>query len=113
MIDWKCSKEDFTLILAVAMRVQKEYPEYPDKQSILLMDLQACHGNGCPLDLEGMMHADRLDLMHDVLGIRRHINRDTGKLEGCFEPRYAKRFHPSPASPQWETATPGCDGPDY
>lgn len=21
--------------------------------------------------------------------------------------------HPSPASPQWETATPGCDGPDY
>ena len=21
--------------------------------------------------------------------------------------------HPSPASPQWETATPGCDGADY
>lgn len=21
--------------------------------------------------------------------------------------------HPSPASPLWETATPGCDGPDY
>lgn len=89
MINWKCSNEDFDLILAVALRVEQEMPDYPYKRSTLLMDLQACHGNGCPLHLAQMVHGDLFDLLHDVLGIRRHINRDTGKLEGCFVPRFA------------------------
>jgi len=55
-----------------------------------LMDLEACHCNGCPLDLVALAEALRdEDVIHDVAGITRHLNRDTGKLEGFFRPRYA------------------------
>jgi hypothetical protein len=56
----------------------------------LMMDLEACHCNGCPLDLVSLLEAARdVDLVHDVAGIRRHLNRETGKLEEFFRPRYA------------------------
>jgi hypothetical protein len=55
-----------------------------------LMDLEACHCNGCPLDLVELASAPREeDVIHDVAGIARHLNRDTGKLEGHFWPRYS------------------------
>jgi hypothetical protein len=54
------------------------------------MDLEACHTHGCPLDLERMREAKKSDLMHDVAGIRRHLDRDTGELRDCFLPRFAK-----------------------
>ena len=61
------------------------------------MDLTACHANGCPLNLDRMIDATREDagsplhfsLWHDVTGIHRHLNRETGKLEDCFMPRLA------------------------
>jgi hypothetical protein len=53
------------------------------------MDLTACHLNGCPLRLEDMAKADDFNFAHDVLGIRRHLNRETGQLEDCFVPRFA------------------------
>lgn len=52
------------------------------------MDITACHLNGCPLDLPGLADASIGDFNHDVMGIRKFINRETGKLEGDF-PRYA------------------------
>jgi len=52
------------------------------------MDLTACHLNGCRLDLDGLLTATPSDLIHDVAGIMRHINRQTGQLEDCFLPRY-------------------------
>ena len=42
------------------------------------------------LDLEAMLYADDHNFLHDVLGIIRHMNRTTGKLENCFLPRYSK-----------------------
>ena len=57
------------------------------------MDLTACHANGCALDLEGLLSASPSDLIHDVAGIMSHINRETGKLEDCFSPRYAMVYH--------------------
>jgi hypothetical protein len=53
------------------------------------MDITACHCNGCPLKLDELARADEANFAHDVLGIRRHINRRTGQLEDCFLPRYA------------------------
>ncbi len=53
------------------------------------MDIAATHANGCPLRLEELRDADGFNFAHDVLGIRRHLNRDTGKLEGHFLPRFA------------------------
>lgn len=55
----------------------------------LIMDLSACHLNGCELDLEALNKATPGNLMHDVMGIHHHINRDTGKLENFFLPRFA------------------------
>jgi hypothetical protein len=83
------TKEDFDLAVDVAQRVLREFTNYPDDQRTLIMDLNACHSNGCPLDFAGLAKANMLDLSHDIYGIRQHINRDTGKLEGCFMPRYA------------------------
>lgn len=54
------------------------------------MDLSATHANGCPLKLEELLKADKFNLLHDLMGIRNHINRKTGKLERFFLPRYAR-----------------------
>ncbi len=57
----------------------------------LQMDVTACHANGCRLKLHELMNAPDFDFAHDVFGIQRHIDRDTGKLGHCFVPRYAER----------------------
>lgn len=54
------------------------------------MDITACHLNGTPLKLNALLAADSANFAHDVFGIRRHLNRETGKLEDCFCPRYAE-----------------------
>jgi len=90
MINWNCSKEDFKLILKIAERVEDDISNYPDNRQTLLMDLNACHSNGCPLRLAELFVAEDFDFTHDIFGIRSHINRNTGKLEDCFVPRYAE-----------------------
>ena len=55
-----------------------------------LMDLTAAHRNACALDLRNLLAADDFNFGHDVLGIRRHLNRETGELGGCFVPRFAR-----------------------
>lgn len=55
------------------------------------MDITACHCNGNPLDLSRLLEADDFNFAHDILGIRAHINRDTGALENCFSPRFSAR----------------------
>lgn len=56
----------------------------------VMMDIEACHCNGCPLDLDGLATAKTSDFVHDLTGITANLNRKTGKLENCFVPRYAK-----------------------
>jgi len=53
------------------------------------MDISACHANGCPLRLEKLLAATDFDFSHDILGIRKNLNRETGGLYGNFHPRYA------------------------
>lgn len=71
---------------AAAMREQRGMKV--DRLS-LLMDITACHLNGTPLKLAELLAADDFNLAHDVFGIERHMNRETGKLEGFFMPRFA------------------------
>lgn len=63
-------------------------PRKCDKLS-LTMDIAAVHCNGNPLRLEEMLRADDFNLAHDVFGIQRHLNRETGKLGGHFLPRFS------------------------
>lgn len=55
----------------------------------LQMDLAATHANGTPLDFGKLFQAPDDSFGHDVLGIRRHLDRETGKLGGHFLPRCA------------------------
>lgn len=57
----------------------------------MMMDITACHANGCALNLAGLLNADDFNFAHDVYGISTHINRKTGKLEHCFCPRFIER----------------------
>lgn len=57
------------------------------------MDLSATHANGCLMDYALMLEADDFNFIHDFCGIRRHIDRTTGKLGGFFLPRFAAKQH--------------------
>ncbi|ANA12892.1 DUF6874 family protein [Acetobacter oryzifermentans] len=64
-----------------------------DLENVLLstrMDLIATHANGCPMDFARMRKADDFNILHDVVGIKNHLNRKTGRLERMFLPRFAK-----------------------
>lgn len=54
------------------------------------MDLCAVHANGNPLRLEALLEADDFNFCHDIYGIRRHLDRDTGKLGDFFSPRFSR-----------------------
>ena len=53
----------------------------------LTMDLVACHANGMPLRLADLLATDDFNFVHDVWGIQRHIDRNTGRFE-TFLPRF-------------------------
>ncbi len=89
-ISFKVSKPDALKISAIVKRVVAE-KFHPDDAMTISMDITACHANGCPLDLDRLLAAPVADLGHDVLGIRRHISRETGVIGGCFLPRYAAK----------------------
>lgn len=92
MLNWHTSKQDFEWITKIADRAsmfaERQGREYPYREA--LMDITAAHANGCPLRLEELYTASPFDFTHDVFGIANHINRQTGKLDGRFLPRYAR-----------------------
>lgn len=54
------------------------------------MDVTTTNASGCPLDLERLLSFDDENFGHDVFGIRRHIDRNTGALGDFFLPRCAR-----------------------
>lgn len=86
MINWNATKADFEIIDAIAHRACNFLAV--DFQRIE-MDIVACHLNGNPLDLQRLLEADTFEFAHDILGIKNHINRNTGELENCFVPRFS------------------------
>lgn len=54
------------------------------------MDIEAVHCNCIPLRLEDMLNADEFSLIHDICGINRNLNRETGQIENFFLPRFSK-----------------------
>lgn len=91
-MNWTTTRHDFEWIAKIADRATaiacEQGYDYPYRDA--LMDVTAVHANGCPLELKELYSAPRFDFTHDIGGIRRHINRETGQLENCFVPRYAR-----------------------
>lgn len=61
----------------------------PYARAVVNLDVTACHANGCKLKLSELASARDSDFMHDILGIRRNIDRTTGRLRNSFVPRSA------------------------
>ena len=91
-INWSLEYPDERIIHQIVDRAMELYNavQVDDDRTTCLMDITACHLNACPLDLQKLLDADDGNFAHDVLGIRRHINRNTAQLEDCFIPRCAK-----------------------
>ena len=91
MIKWTHDRYVMQIESAIAQRAvlmaQSFNIDY--KQMDAIMDIDACHCNGCPLKLQELLDADDFNFAHDVFGIRSNINRKSGELENCFLPRYA------------------------
>lgn len=62
------------------------------RRTNLTMDMAACHASGNPLRLADMVKADDFNLFHDVAGISRHIDRETGELLNFFSPRFTDQL---------------------
>ena len=91
MISFAISKEDHMKVMRLVDRpeaLSSKFGRKLDRRS-LVMDLTACIANGTPLKLDDLLIADDGNFAHDVFGIARHIDRQTGQLGDCFLPRYA------------------------
>ena len=82
------SEQELKIISKIIKRVHNVIVDYPDDNLTLFMDIENCHKQ-IPLNLKGLLLSDNSDLIHDICGIRRHINRSSGQMEGIFVPRCA------------------------
>ncbi len=88
MPSFKTTRAEIDTIQAIVRRAEK-MSLCPDRLE-LDMDITACHANGCVLDLKKLLAFPDFDFVHDIVGIRRHINRTNGKMLDYFLPRSAK-----------------------
>jgi len=98
MIDFATTPRDRDTIRRIAQRAAALYRTHGTRRKVMEieMDLAATHLNGCPLDLDRLEEASDVNLMHDIGGIARHLDRDessdtAGQLLNCFFPRFALR----------------------
>jgi hypothetical protein len=80
--------KDIDLICQIADRACNQF-NINDKLN-LEMDIIAIHANDVGLRLTELLKADDFNFAHDIFGITSNINRETGKLENCFLPRFSK-----------------------
>ena len=95
MITFKATPAERELSLAIARRAVRIASAHTIDYSLITaqMDILATHLNGCPLKLQELLDANDSNFIHDVFGIRNHLNRETGKLEDFFDPRYSQPEH--------------------
>ena len=76
---------DFPLVLLIAKRANEFAPDIP--RLAIAMDIDCVHARH-PLRIEELLAADDANFTHDVFGIMKHLNRETGELENFFVPRF-------------------------
>jgi hypothetical protein len=88
MVNFKVTKQEAAIIHMIAKVAARRFNL--DCLEIE-MDITACHANGNPLELRKLFGANDFEFAHDVLGIHKHIDHETGQLRECFLPRYSKQ----------------------
>ncbi len=86
-VKFNATKKEVEIIAAIAKRIHAKVPGYDEVDC--QMDVNAVHSNGCKLRLADLLAADDFNFAHDVIGISRHLDRETGKLPETFLPRFA------------------------
>ncbi len=85
------TKDEAKLIAKIAKRAslmaQNLGIEYVHMDAF--MDVEAVFSAGKLSRIAELADAGDGNFAHDVFGIRRHLNRTTKQLEGCFLPRYS------------------------
>lgn len=81
-------KEEFLTIVKICERAEKMNINKGDRFT-MIMDLDNTN-QSIGLKLNELLNACDIDFVHDITGIQSNINRETGKLENYFLPRYAK-----------------------
>ena len=84
--------DEHETVMMIANRAERLYFDagQPRDRLSIYMDISAAH-EACPLRLGELLDADDVNFAHDVGGIGRHLNRDTGQLLDCFVPRFARQ----------------------
>ena len=79
--------EQIDLALAIGERAKR----IDDNLSVtaVAMDLIVCHRGVFPLRLQEMLTCPEGDLMHDIYGLRQHLNVLDAVMNDCFLPRLA------------------------
>ncbi len=81
-------KERTHLIHEIAVRGCKIYHDAGIRYPLIdaHMDIDYTDQSN-PLDLQKLLDFNAHDFIHDIAGIRRHLDRRTLKLTDCFSPR--------------------------
>lgn len=97
-MNFKISADEYTLAGRIAQRAvgiaEAQQPHLKrnrlnELRRTFFMDITAVHKNLFRLRLQELLDSDNFNFTHDVFGIYQHLNRETGKLENCFVPRFA------------------------
>ena len=84
------TKEEYKQVAQIAERAVKLYCNAGEEREPIdiQMDLECCNET-IPLDFNKLECINNFNLMHDISGIGRHLNRETRQIEDCFLPRCA------------------------
>lgn len=96
-LSFDVTREDAAVITMIAARAFRLYYQtsgaaMPRGAIVdIMMDVEATHASGNRLDLVRLLAADDANFLHDITGIRNHLDRATGELRDCFVPRFTRR----------------------
>ncbi len=80
----KFKHEDVKFVVQIAERAN-DMLELGVLETMLVLETV-----NCEIDYPRLLGADPFNFAHDIGGIYRHLDRDTGELKDCFWPRFAK-----------------------
>lgn len=91
----RCAAADIKRIVkradALGLVRGKKRPDHWYLPETMFIDLAVCHRSCVKLDFKRWLEADDFNFIHDVAGIAKHMDRNTGELTDCFMPRFQLR----------------------